>query len=99
MLCYVFWSQVEYGIVCFISELDQTVDVNICNGEVTEKQLIESRAKRQFQESDSVCAFHRYSLESTGELLSVVNIHCLKDLQRKANWGCKTRLLASIPKH
>ena len=49
-------------VVCF-SELDQTVDVKICNGEVTGKQLIESRAKRQFQESDFVCAFHRYSVE------------------------------------
>ena len=47
-------------VVCF-SELDQTVDVKIYNGQVTEKQLIESRAKRQFQESDFVCAFHRYS--------------------------------------
>ena len=47
-------------VVCY-PELDQTVDVKICNGEVTEKQLIESRAKRQFQESDFVCAFHRYS--------------------------------------
>ena len=47
-------------VVCF-SELDQTVDVKICNGEVTEQQLIENRAKRQFQESDFVCAFHRYS--------------------------------------
>ena len=47
-------------VVCF-SELDQTVDAKINNGEVTEKQLIESRAKRQFQESDFVCAFHRYS--------------------------------------
>ena len=47
-------------VACF-SELDQTVDVKICNREVTEKQLIESRAKRQFQESNFVCAFHRYS--------------------------------------
>ena len=46
--------------VCF-SELDQTVNVKILNGEVTEKQPIESRAKRQFQESDFFCAFHRYS--------------------------------------
>ena len=46
------------GVVCF-SELDQTVDVK--DGEVTEKQLIEIRAKRQFQESDFVCAFHRSS--------------------------------------
>ena len=47
-------------VVCFY-ELDKTVDVKICNGEVTEKQLIENRAKRQFQESDFVCAVHRYS--------------------------------------
>lgn len=48
------------GVLHF-SELDQTVDIKICNGEVTEKQLIESRAKKQFQETDFVCAFHRYS--------------------------------------
>ena len=43
MLCYVFWSQVEYGIVCFIITLDgisesgpptYIFNLSICTGEV-----------------------------------------------------------------